>query len=261
VCTLGPASSSEPVLRELILAGMDMVRLNFSHGTHEEMEAIFSTVRRISSEFSEQVHFHFTHSFLTSRSLARPPHTYAVSLSRCAVRVQVQVSILCDIQGPKIRTGKVKEPFNVDVGDHIDVTPDSMLGTPECVQIKYPHMMEDLDVGDKIFINDGIVKLRVESKGDRRLSCVVEAGGQIADHKGCNIPKGKLSLNIITDKDKVTHSPCSSCVPLAAHARLCSLHNRKISSSSRSWIPSTWPLRSSATVRTWRRCAALFRES
>ena len=55
VCTLGPASSSEEVLRELILAGMDMVRLNFSHGTHEEMEAIFSTVRRISSEFSEQV--------------------------------------------------------------------------------------------------------------------------------------------------------------------------------------------------------------
>lgn len=166
VCTLGPASSSEEVLRELILAGMDMVRLNFSHGTHEEMEAIFSTVRRISSEFSEQV------------------------------------SILCDIQGPKIRTGKVKEAFNVDVGDHIDVTADSVLGTPECVQIKYPHMMEDLDVGDKIFINDGIVKLRVEAKKARSLACVVEAGGQISDHKGCNIPKGKLSLNIITEKDK-----------------------------------------------------------
>jgi pyruvate kinase len=114
-----------------------------------------------------------------------------------------QVSILCDIQGPKIRTGKVKEAFNVDVGDHIDVTADSVLGTPECVQIKYPHMMEDLDVGDKIFINDGIVKLRVEAKKARSLACVVEAGGQISDHKGCNIPKGKLSLNIITEKDKV----------------------------------------------------------
>jgi pyruvate kinase len=113
------------------------------------------------------------------------------------------VSILCDIQGPKIRTGKVKEAFNVDVGDHIDVTADSVLGTPECVQIKYPHMMEDLDVGDKIFINDGIVKLRVEAKKARSLACVVEAGGQISDHKGCNIPKGKLSLNIITEKDKV----------------------------------------------------------
>ncbi len=117
-----------------------------------------------------------------------------------------QVSILCDIQGPKIRTGKVKEAFNVDVGDHIDVTADSVLGTPECVQIKYPHMMEDLDVGDKIFINDGIVKLRVEAKKARSLACVVEAGGQISDHKGCNIPKGKLSLNIITEKDKVPPS-------------------------------------------------------
>jgi len=166
VCTLGPASSSEAVLREMILAGMDMVRLNFSHGTHEEMKALFETVRRISSEFAEQV------------------------------------SIICDIQGPKIRTGKVKEPFNVDVGDHIDVTPDSVLGTPQCVQIKYTHMMEDLDVDDHIFINDGIIKLRVVQKKERTLACLVEAGGLISDHKGCNIPKGKLSLNIITEKDK-----------------------------------------------------------
>jgi len=166
VCTLGPASSSEEVLREMIQAGMDMVRLNFSHGTHEEMEALFRTVRRISSEFSEQV------------------------------------SILCDVQGPKIRTGKVKAPFNVGVGDRIDITPDSVLGTPECVQIKYPNILEDLEVGDQIFINDGTVKLRTVGKSDRRLSCVVEAGGQISDHKGCNIPKGKLSVNIITEKDK-----------------------------------------------------------
>ena len=75
-------------------------------------------------------------------------------------------------------------------------------------------------MGDQLFINDGIVKLRVEQKKDRCLSCVVESGGQISDHKGCNIPKGKLSLNIITEKDKVSlSSPPPNPPPLPADQR------------------------------------------
>ncbi len=76
-------------------------------------------------------------------------------------------------------------------------------GTKELIQIKYPHLLEDLDIGDSIFINDGIVKLVIQSKDQTSLLCRVEAGGQIADRKGCNIPKSHLSVDILTEKDKV----------------------------------------------------------
>jgi pyruvate kinase len=94
------------------------------------------------------------------------------------------------------------EPFNVSKGDRIDVTPDAVMGTKDLIQIKYEHMLKDLNPGDTIFINDGIIKLVVEKKNEKTLTTVVEAGGMISNHKGCNIPAGHLSVNVITPKDR-----------------------------------------------------------
>jgi len=166
VCTLGPATSTEEVLEDLVKAGMDVVRLNFSHGKHEDHQKLFDLVKKISAK-----HDH-------------------------------QVSIICDIQGPKIRTGRMAEPFTLHQGDRIEITPESHLGTKEKIQISYENMIQDLHVSDPLFINDGIIKLVVEKKNEKTLTCVVEAGGLVSDHKGVNIPSGNLSVEVITPKDK-----------------------------------------------------------
>jgi pyruvate kinase len=166
VCTLGPASTSLEVLEQMVIAGMDIVRLNFSHGAHEEHKKLFDSIRALSAKYEHQL------------------------------------SIICDIQGPKIRTGRMVEPFSVKKGDRIDVTPDVVVGTKDLIQIKYEHMLQDLHAGDTIFINDGIIKLVVEKKNEKSLTCVVEAGGMISNHKGCNIPSGHLSVNVVTPKDR-----------------------------------------------------------
>jgi pyruvate kinase len=149
----------------MIKAGMDVVRLNFSHGEHSEHERIFKLIRELSAK-----HDH-------------------------------QVSIMCDIQGPKIRTGRMKAPFQIASGDKIKVTPEKIVGDSERIQIKYETMLKDLDVNDTIFINDGIIKLKVIGKDEKDLLCVCEAAGTISDHKGCNIPSGNISLDVITPKD------------------------------------------------------------
>eukprot|EP01124_Arcella_intermedia_P036834 TRINITY_DN9728_c0_g2_i1.p1 TRINITY_DN9728_c0_g2~~TRINITY_DN9728_c0_g2_i1.p1 ORF type:complete len:526 (+),score=63.44 TRINITY_DN9728_c0_g2_i1:214-1578(+) len=145
---------------------MDVVRLNFSHGKHEHHRKLFDTVRSLSARYDHQL------------------------------------SVICDIQGPKIRTGRMAAPFSVQPGDTIDVTPHSVTGTKECIQIKYETLLTDLHPNDTIFINDGIIKLVVERVNEHSLSCVVQAGGVISDHKGCNIPSGHLSVNVITPKDR-----------------------------------------------------------
>lgn len=165
VCTLGPASSKPEVLEEMIKAGMDIVRLNFSHGTHEEHTKAFNMVRELGAKYNQQI------------------------------------SIIADIQGPKIRTGVMKEPFVVKAGDKINVTPNEVIGTPELIQIKYETILKDLDKGDVIFINDGVIKLAITGKDSEKLFCVVEAGGTISDKKGANIPSGNISLEVVRPKD------------------------------------------------------------
>jgi pyruvate kinase len=167
VCTLGPASSSEERLEAMIQAGMDVCRLNFSHGEHSDHKELFDRVRELSRKWNDQV------------------------------------AILCDIQGPKIRTGKMKEPFHLGKGDVIRVTPQEILGTPERIQISYLNMLQDLNKEDVIFINDGIVKLVVVDKDEANqdLICECRAAGNVSDHKGCNMPSGKLSVDVITPKD------------------------------------------------------------
>jgi pyruvate kinase len=165
VCTIGPVTESREMLARLIGSGMDVARLNFSHGGHERHRMVFSNLRELSGK--------------RGRNLA----------------------VLCDIQGPKIRTGKMREPFVVNTDDLIRVTSEEVEGSHERFTINYSGLIEDLDIGDDIYINDGIVKLRVESKEDRDLLCVVRSGGLISDRKGCNIPSAELSVRVPTEKD------------------------------------------------------------
>eukprot|EP01091_Cochliopodium_minus_P017594 TRINITY_DN6937_c0_g1_i1.p1 TRINITY_DN6937_c0_g1~~TRINITY_DN6937_c0_g1_i1.p1 ORF type:complete len:501 (+),score=157.08 TRINITY_DN6937_c0_g1_i1:346-1848(+) len=166
VCTLGPASNSEVMLRKMITEGMDVCRLNFSHGDHKDHIKTFELVRKLSKEFDHQV------------------------------------SILCDVQGPKNRVGRIEKKFTLVVGDKVNITGEKIIGNRDRFQIKYPNLIGDLKQDDSIFINDGIIRLRVLSKDTTDLQCVVEAGGDVSDHKGCNIPSGNLSVDIVTEKDR-----------------------------------------------------------
>jgi len=167
VCTIGPSSSNVETLEQMILSGMDFCRLNFSHGRYDEHQSTFDTIRQLGMKYDNQI------------------------------------GILCDIQGPKIRTGKMEEPFEVNVGDKIRVTPDDVSGTPDLIKISYDTLVQDLDKGDTIFINDGTVKLEVEGKDteNNQLLCEVKTAGKISDNKGCNMPSGRLSVNVVTEKD------------------------------------------------------------
>lgn len=166
VCTIGPASESNERLEAMIKAGMDVCRLNFSHGDHSIHKEIFDRIRLLSSKWNNQI------------------------------------AILCDIQGPKIRTGKMEAPFELAVGDTLRVTPEPILGTKDRIGISYDEMLTDLEPNDVIFINDGIVKLVVRDKDETDLICECLSAGSVSDHKGCNIPSGKLSVNVVTPKDE-----------------------------------------------------------
>ncbi|MGA1819964.1 MAG: pyruvate kinase [Thermoplasmatota archaeon] len=166
VCTIGPVTDDREMLGKLMDAGMDVARLNFSHGDHDRHRRIFSRLRDLSDEKDHDI------------------------------------AILCDIQGPKIRTGEMKEPFVLNTGDMVRITPDEVPGTPERFTIRYPELLEDLKAADEIFVNDGIVKLRVMSKEDKDLVCTVRSGGLISDAKGCNIPSADLTVRVPTDKDR-----------------------------------------------------------
>jgi len=172
VCTLGPASNNDDTLKQLVLSGMDVCRLNFSHGTHEEHYETFQRVRRVGKLVGNE-----------------------------------QVAVLVDIQGPKIRTGKMQQPFQVQKGDVIRVTSQELPnggGTPDRIQIRYDTLYQDLDVDDVIYINDGTVKLVVTEKDDttKNLICSVAMSGTISNNKGCNLPSGNLSVSVVTPKDQ-----------------------------------------------------------
>jgi len=95
----------------------------------------------------------------------------------------------------------MEAPFEISVGDKIRVTPEVILGTKERITISYKEMLTDLHKDDVIFINDGIVKLVVVDKDDKDLICECHAAGKISNNKGCNMPSGKLSVNVVTEKD------------------------------------------------------------
>ncbi len=166
VSTLGPASSSEEMLKKLIDTGVDIFRLNFSHGTHEEKKEVFEKIREI-SEYTKDV------------------------------------GILADIQGPKIRVGKFKEDqvYTLVIGQEVKVFEKEIEGDQEKFSIPLKGFLKSMSVGEIFFVNDGIIKIKIIRKEADHVVGEVLTGGLISNRKGVNIPAGELSQKVPTEKD------------------------------------------------------------
>ncbi|WOB41834.1 pyruvate kinase [Thermoleptolyngbya oregonensis NK1-22] len=169
VATIGPATSSPEVLRSLIEAGATTLRLNFSHGTHEDHQRNIRTIRQVSFELNQPV------------------------------------GILQDLQGPKIRLGKFEQgPITLKKGDPYILTSRPLLGTQDISSVTYEPLAEEVPVGATILLDDGRVEMRVEAVDldQRELHCRVVVGGVLSNNKGVNFPGVYLSIKALTDKDK-----------------------------------------------------------
>ncbi|MFW5647860.1 MAG: pyruvate kinase [Candidatus Alkaliphilus sp. MAG34] len=169
VCTIGPASESRDIFEQLVVNGLDVARLNFSHGDHEEHEQRINTIKEVRWELNKSV------------------------------------AILLDTKGSEIRTGKFKDgEVELKEGQNFTITTRDVLGDDTICSISYDGLPKDVKIGNTILIDDGLVGLRVEKIIDNTdIECVVENGGIISDHKGVNVPNVKLNLPSITEKDKL----------------------------------------------------------
>jgi pyruvate kinase len=168
VCTLGPATASQERMTALISAGLDVARLNLSHGTHEDHLAAYERVRAGSAA--------------TGRS----------------------VGVLADLQGPKIRLGVFPGgPVRLAVGDEFAITTDDIPGTAREAATTYLGLADDVKVGDRVLIDDGNVQLDVTGVSGTRVVTRVVVGGKISDHKGINLPGVSVSAPALTAKDEV----------------------------------------------------------
>jgi pyruvate kinase len=168
VCTLGPASNSPEMIVRLMRAGMDVARLNFSHGTHEDHARVIKRVREASAR------------------LARP------------------IGILADLQGPKIRTGTLKNklPVRLVAGQSFTISIRDVEGTSEGVSTTYMRMPREVSKGDRILLGDGLIELRVVSTTSTTVQTKVVNGGLLGEHKGINLPGVKLKIPAVTEKDR-----------------------------------------------------------
>jgi pyruvate kinase len=168
ICTIGPACNSGPALRELMRLGMDVARLNFSHGTHAEH----------------------------ARNIAR--------LRRTAKEEHRTICILQDLQGPKIRTGRLKshEPVMLKTGTLVTITPRDVPGTPNLISTTFQGLAQEVRPGSRILLSDGLIELRVTQVRGSEVECEVVNGGVLAEHQGINLPGAALSIPALTSKDR-----------------------------------------------------------
>ncbi|MCU6743220.1 pyruvate kinase [Suilimivivens aceti] len=167
ICTIGPASESEERLREMMLAGMNVARFNFSHGSHEEHKAKFDRVIKVSSE------------------------------------LKLPVATLLDTKGPEIRLKDIEGGKTELVsGQKFILTTEEILGNNEKVTITYKGLKDDINVGTTILIDDGLIEMVVDEINETDIICSVVNGGPISNHKGVNIPGAALSMPYISDVDR-----------------------------------------------------------
>ena len=166
VCTIGPASESEEMIAKLAHAGMNIARMNFSHGSHEEHLARIQAVRHVSESTG------------------------------------INLAVALDTKGPEIRLGNFKnDTENYEIGEIVTLTKEECEGTHERFWIQCPELFDDLTADDYILINDGKMKLTVLDNNRKELKCRVEVAGPISSHKGCNVPGVKLSMPFLSEKD------------------------------------------------------------
>jgi pyruvate kinase len=167
VCTLGPASNTFEMIERLMRAGMDVARLNFSHGTHDDHARTIKHLREVSAK------------------LSRP------------------IAILADLQGPKIRTGLLvdKKPVQLRAGQRFTISNIAIAGTSAGVSTTFKRMPREVKKGDRILLGDGLIELRVVSTTSTLVVCTVINGGLLGEHKGINLPGVKLNIPALTPKD------------------------------------------------------------
>jgi pyruvate kinase len=168
VATLGPASSTPEIFRQLVRAGLDVARLNFSHGTHEQKTELIRMVRKISKEEGKPI------------------------------------CILADLQGPKIRTGKLKghKPVQLIAGKRLTITPREIEGTAALVGTTFKTLAENLEPGSRILLSDGLIELRVEAVKGVDVTCEIINGGMLGENKGINLPGIAVNVPSLTEKDE-----------------------------------------------------------
>jgi pyruvate kinase len=168
ICTIGPACHSEAVMRDLMRLGMDVARLNFSHGSHEDH----------------------------ALSIAR--------LRRAAAREHRSICILQDLQGPKIRTGSLEKHESVPIktGSTVVITPQDIPGTSTRISTTFPDLAREVEPAARILLSDGLIELRVRAVRGRDVVCHVVNGGMLGEHKGINLPGVALSIPALTEKDR-----------------------------------------------------------
>lgn len=167
ICTLGPASESEEKLREIMLAGMNVARFNFSHGSHEEHKRKFDRVVKIRGELG------------------------------------LPVATLLDTKGPEIRLRDIEGGKTELVnGQKFTLTTEDMLGSNEMVSITYANLIHDISAGTTILIDDGLIEMVVDEITDTDIICTVINGGPISNHKGVNVPGAELSMPYLSEQDK-----------------------------------------------------------
>ena len=167
VATIGPASSSKEVLREMILQGVNVCRLNFSHGAHEDHLAVINHVQELNTE------------------------------------LQMHTALLADLQGPKIRTGEVEKGTRLITGEELIITTEECVGTEERVMINYANFPKDVSVGERVLIDDGKIALEVlETDNNTEVRVRIVHGGKLSSKKGVNLPNTKVSIPSLTEKDR-----------------------------------------------------------
>lgn len=168
VVTLGPASSNKEMIEKLFLAGADVFRLNFSHGSQEQKKELLIMIREVEEKYSHPI------------------------------------GILGDLQGPKLRVGEFSKPEGefLELGQSFRLDLDNAKGDNKRVQLPHPEIIKASELGHALLVDDGKVKLVVTAKGDDYLECRVDVAGMIKDRKGVNTPDSVLEISPLTPKDR-----------------------------------------------------------
>ena len=167
ICTIGPSSESEEMLRELVAAGMNVARFNFSHGTHKEHEEKFQRLRKV------------------------------------RIGMNLPIASLLDTRGPEIRLKTFRDKkVTLEKGAKFTLTTEDIVGDETRAAITYEDLPGDVKPGTRILIDDGLIGLKVDQVQGTEIICTVENGGQVSDRKGINVPDVELSMPFISPSDK-----------------------------------------------------------
>lgn len=166
ICTLGPASQDVETIKKLIISGMDVARINFSHGTHEENQV------------------------------------YIDNLKTAREELEVPVAMVLDTKGPEIRIGKFENDcVELKEGDTFILTTDEIIGSKERVSVSYKGLINDVKVGYRVLLDDGLIELLIKDKTATEIICEVKNGGTLSNQKSSNIPEADIKLPALTEKD------------------------------------------------------------